>query len=126
MKEAGRAALIIGVNDYRALDPSGLTDLRGACNDARVWAVAARSLGMEQIRILTSPPLSADDLSIDTAGITFGEATAAEIRDGVGWLAGRRDRRRGCGAGDGRLLRAWLDRWRRARDLSLGPHRRLL
>jgi len=82
-----RAALVIGVDQYRSLSPDGAADLKGARHDAVAWASTARALGIEQIRVLASPPLTAADLPFDATGVTFGEATASQITNGVAWLA---------------------------------------
>lgn len=45
-------ALIIGVSDYSAFDPSGRADLPGAVNDARRWyRYATRSLGVPKTQV---------------------------------------------------------------------------
>lgn len=85
--EDNRAALVIGINRYAALSADGAADLKGARNDAVSWACVARGAGIRQIRVLASPPLTAEDLPFDADGVTFGDATAAEITDGVRWLA---------------------------------------
>lgn len=97
-------ALIIGIADYSSYDaaaglPPGTSDLRGPVNDARTVAVLARLLGYrpEDIRVLTSAPISAGDVAplftgrapedVSLQGATFGPATRAAIEEGLAWLA---------------------------------------
>ncbi len=82
-------ALIIGVHDYHTYDPSGNADVPGARNDARAWFRVCLSMGFspENIRVLTSPPLTPADLGPEAANVTFGAATRAGIVEGLTWLS---------------------------------------
>lgn len=69
-------ALIIGVSDYTAFDPSGAANLPGAVNDARRWdRYATRSLAMPaaHVRVLSD----ADD---------HGSTDRASVIAGLQWL----------------------------------------
>lgn len=89
-------ALLIGINDYSAYDASakkapGTSDLPAGRNDVGAFYRMCRALGVPHanIRILTSPKLSPGDLGEpgEVLQASFGEATAAGIREGLGWLA---------------------------------------
>lgn len=71
-------ALIIGVDDYTAYNPSGGSDLQGAVNDAAAWLKTAQALGIpaKQIRVLTSRAIPGQT----------GGATRAEIVAGLEWI----------------------------------------
>src|SRR5262245_48888351 len=83
-------ALIIGVESYRAYDPSGDNDVPGALNDARSMVHQCLSMGFspERIRVLTSPVLSAAAVGPQAEGIQFGEATRDNLAAGLTWLYG--------------------------------------
>ncbi len=82
-------ALIIGIHDYLAFDPSGNANLPGARNDARAWVRSCLSIGFspENIRVLTSPVLSAGELGPGTEGVQLGAADRDSIIDGLTWLS---------------------------------------
>ncbi|MEZ4309830.1 MAG: caspase family protein [Polyangiaceae bacterium] len=81
-------ALIVGVEDYRAFDPSGKSNVPGALNDARSLIRECLAMGFapERIRVLTSPALAEGTGSPEAAGILFGEATRDGIEAGLQWL----------------------------------------
>jgi hypothetical protein len=88
-------ALLIGVDDYSAYDnsrhqPAGTSDLLGSRNDVRVFWRILRGLGMpaSHIRVLTSPSFGPADLE-GSSPENFAEATEAQIKTGIGWLADR-------------------------------------
>lgn len=89
-KHLNNYALIIGVQEYRAFDPGGGSDVAGALNDARAMVHECLAMGFssERIRVLTSPVLSASDVAAvgAGAGIAFAEATRANIEEGLRWL----------------------------------------
>lgn len=95
MKTFDNCALFIGVNDYRTFDqstgaPPGTSDLAGSRNDVLSFYRVCRQMGIgpENIRVLTSPKLTTDDLQ-GLADASIREATKQEILDGVDWLARR-------------------------------------
>lgn len=55
-------ALLIGVEDYRAHDPTGGKDLPAGRNDVLAFWKVCRRLGYTHIRVLTTPVLTEDDL----------------------------------------------------------------
>ena len=92
---AGAFALLIGVQDYKAYDPSGAADLPAGVNDIGAFCRMCRRLGlpMENIHVLTSPKGLGEagrnvDLHGEGAGY-LGEATRDEILEQLGWLAGK-------------------------------------
>jgi Caspase domain len=90
-------ALLIGIQDYRAYDPSGKSDLLAGAPDAGAFYRACRRLGIpgENIHILTSPRTTIDKFAaadgnvfIHVGGVGhFGEADNAGIRSELEWLA---------------------------------------
>lgn len=100
-------ALIMGISDYSRLDAStgaalGTSDLRGATNDVRSYAMLARTMGVpaENIRVLSAPGLTPNDfgtvvrgrdalVDMNMARADLRYATAAEIRAGIDWLGER-------------------------------------
>lgn len=86
-------ALLIGVGDYRAFDPSGAHDLKGPVPDALGWWALTRELGIppENVRICAAPTLDRARLGKDGAGVTLTGATGDEIEAGLRWLAGALD-----------------------------------
>lgn len=93
-------ALLIGIDDYRAYDPSGASDLHGSRGDVAGWWALTRQLGVPaaNVRICTSPKLSPDALGEGAADATFTEATHAEIEAALRWLAASLDGERGTKA----------------------------
>lgn len=77
------SAVIIGVSDYRAADPSGRSDLPGARNDARRWRIyceGALGLGPEQLRVHAD---TEGDLGTDRASLVASlRWLAAELGSG--------------------------------------------
>ncbi len=87
MFQSDACALIIGIDDYTAFDPSGASNLPGSVNDARAVRRSCDGIGMspENVRVLTSSlPGHAS-----TGGSADAEASEAAIRDGLRWLAER-------------------------------------
>lgn len=104
-------ALVVGVDSYRHFDGSGAHDLAGAVNDASAWLRLLRSgfgVPAERLRLLSSGPPSSEDPE-DARGVHTAEATAAELRAGVQWLACQMAEHGGVGlftfAGHGVALR---------------------
>lgn len=62
-------ALVVSINDYRLMDPSGETDLRGCLNDGMDYCRLFKWLGFKEIRWLRDK-----------------EATAEAIKDACRWL----------------------------------------
>lgn len=93
-------ALLIGIDDYRAYDPSGASDLHGSLADVGGWWALTRKLGVppKNVRICTSPKLSRETLGPEAAGATLTEATHAEIEAALRWLADALDGERGTKA----------------------------
>ncbi|EYF05333.1 caspase family protein [Chondromyces apiculatus] len=83
-------ALFIGVDDYRAYDPSGAANLRGSVNDAVAFWRMGRQLGLapERMRLLTSGRVDLARLDGATEA-NGGDANAQGILSGVRWLAAR-------------------------------------
>lgn len=87
-------ALLVGVEDYRAYDPSGKRNLLSGRNDVLAFWKVCRKLRYEpqNILLLTSPMLTEDDLfwaERELAPILHEGKTNDEIRDLVrGWLSG--------------------------------------
>jgi hypothetical protein len=86
--------LFIGVDDYRAYEESagqkaGRSCLPGSVNDAKAFWRLARTMGMrlDNLRILTSPPLQPADLGEGATSKNVGRATREGIEQGVRWLA---------------------------------------
>ncbi len=80
-------ALIIGIDDYRGLDPSGGADLAGACADAVAWwRLATGHLGLApaRVRVLAQGAGGAPVVLPD--GSTAGPATKAAVIAGLQWL----------------------------------------
>ena len=112
-----KAALLIGVSSYAAYDtsaglPAGTSDLRGPRNDVLAWLAVARALGIPRVRILTTPPLTPQDLP-DATGVELGEATGEAIAEGVRWIAGQL-----AGDAPGQGLLASASMWSPARSAS--------
>lgn len=86
-------ALLIGVGDYRAYDPTGAHDLEGSVPDALGWWALARTLEIpaQNVRICASPALDRGALGKAGAGVTVTGATRDEIEEGLRWLAGKLD-----------------------------------
>lgn len=82
-------ALLIGINDYSATDPSGGSDLKGALNDVRTWWRMARKLRIpvQNIRVLTHPRIEKKELGLMARRATLTGASGAEITEGFAWLA---------------------------------------
>ncbi len=96
--QVGRAfALLVGVNDYSVYDasrglPAGTNDLPAGRNDVGAFYRMCRALGVphENIHVLTSPKLQPGDVGEPGEQIPcgyLGEATGAEIRKQLAWLA---------------------------------------
>lgn len=91
--------LIIGIDDYRSLDPSGSSDLYGATSDAKAWWRLCRNhlqIAGSNIRVLNRaraghPRLNEEQLTNgnpDRAdGVTIADATRDEILAGITWLS---------------------------------------
>ncbi|MCB9743625.1 MAG: caspase family protein [Alphaproteobacteria bacterium] len=72
-------AVVVGVDDYRAFDPSGVSDLSGACADAEAMVEMLLGVGYprENVRLLLARRRAA----------TSAGATRAEIMEALAWLA---------------------------------------
>ena len=90
--------LIIGITDYSTFDrstdqPGGTSDVPGGRNDARAWLRQCLAMGMaaENIRVLSTPVLAAEDMDSEAAllarGVHFAEATHDNMLAGLIWLA---------------------------------------
>ncbi|MDI1476503.1 caspase family protein [Polyangium sp. y55x31] len=81
-------ALIIGVHDYSAADPSGRSDVAGALSDARAWVRQCLAMGFspDRIHVLTSPKLSPEDFGPVGASLALGEASREGMLAGIRWL----------------------------------------
>jgi hypothetical protein len=78
-------ALLIGIDDYRAFDPSGDSDLKGGAHDTVAAARCCTVLGMNPVDI----HILRDD--VESAGNPFtirskGKTTRAAIEAQLGWL----------------------------------------
>lgn len=106
-------ALLVGVGDYRAFDPTGGADLKGAVNDVGVWWRAARALGVppQNVRICVSPGLGGDALGPDGRHATVTGASHDELVEALKWLAERLD-----GEGGTKALLSWSGHGTRTAD----------
>ncbi len=85
-------ALLIGVDDYASYDPA--MSLKGSREDVlKLYWMCLKLLGLspENVRVLTSPPLTAKDFyaTDPPPSDMLGPATKESIQAGVEWLAGR-------------------------------------
>lgn len=93
MKNPTAYALLIGVGDYRAFDPSGDSDLKGPPNDVAGWLNIVYGLGIprDHIRICVSPALPGRVAPGLLEGVDVRGSARADIVDGLKWLAAALD-----------------------------------
>lgn len=116
MSNATAYALLVGVGEYRAFDPSGAADLEGPVNDVTAWLQLALDAGVppDHIRICAEPAPALDALGARAKDITVGGATHAEIVAGLKWLAGALD-----GKGGTKGLLTWSGHGTHAGEVAL-------
>ncbi len=93
MKNPNAYALLIGVGDYRAFDPSGQSDLKGPPHDVAGWLDVVYGLGIPRahIRVCVSPALPGRAAPGLLDGVDVRGATRADIVEGLTWLAAALD-----------------------------------
>ncbi len=86
-------ALLVGVGDYAAFDPSGRADLKGPPHDVAAWLHMMRDLGVppSQIMICVSPRMPFYVPPAHTRDVQFSGTSKAELCAALGWLVKQLD-----------------------------------